>query len=348
MVVIEKFEFTYKDYLSYCDSFYYPVTEEEYSSVEELGLEYTFDEEQEKNAGDKKHDKIFKDILQNKEKMAKFISTFVKYNVKPEQLEIYNSNYITKKFEYQNADIVYKIKGKEIYFLIEHQTKVDYSMAYRILNYCVEIIKSAIKMKEINRSKFRYPRVIPIVLYTGRQKWTASTSLAKIQTEDKNFEIKGIDAKYKLIDINQYEVLELLQERTMLANMMILEKCRSKEDIINNLAKILKNTQKGEARENLKRIVMYLYEDSPEESKKEIIKIIEESECEENMLNAKRIINESYRKERREGILEGIRQTIERMIKMNFKDEVIKQATGAKESDIEKVRQDMKQIASVQ
>lgn len=349
MVVIEKFEFTYQDYLNYCDSFYYPVTEEEeeYLSVEEPDIEYTFDEEQEKNAGDKKHDKIFKDILQNKEEMAKFISTFVKYNVKPEQLEIYNSNYITKKFEYQNADIVYKIKGKEVYFLIEHQTKVDYSMAYRILNYCVEIIKSAIKMKEINRATFRYPRVIPIVLYTGKQKWTASTSLAEIQTEDKNFEIKGIDAKYKLIDINQYEVSELLQEKTMLANVMILEKCRNKEEIINNLAKISKNTPKGEARENLKRIVTYLYEDRIEESKKEIIKIIEESEGEKNMLNAKRIINESYRKERREGILEGIRQTVERMIKMNFEDDVIKQATGTKESEIEKIRQDMKQIASV-
>ena len=69
------------------------------------------------------------------------------------------------------------------------------------------------------------------------------------------------------------------------------------------------------------------------------------------MLNAKRIINESYRKERREGrlegVLEGIRQTIERMIKMNLEDDFIQQATGAKAAEIEKIRQDMKQIASV-
>ena len=51
VVVIEKFEFTYQDYLSYCDSFYCRETEEEYLSVEEAGGEYIFDEEQEKNIG---------------------------------------------------------------------------------------------------------------------------------------------------------------------------------------------------------------------------------------------------------------------------------------------------------
>ena len=79
--------------------------------------------------------------------------------------------------------------------------------------------------------------------------------------------------------------------------------------------------------------------------------IIDESEGEDNMLNAKRIIDEEFRKERRdgkiEGILEGIKQTIERMIKMNFKDEVIQQATGAKESEIEQIRENMKQVTNV-
>lgn len=337
MVIIERYEFTYQDYLNYCDSFYCHEEEEEYLCVAESETEYIYDEETTK---DKKHDKIFKDILQDKEEMAKFLTSFVGYNIKQEQLELYNSNYITKKFEYKNADIVYRIKEKNIYFLVEHQTKVDYSMAYRILNYCVEIIRSIVNEKETSSVNYKYPKVIPIVLYTGKQKWTASKSFSKMETEYENFKEKNIDIKYKLIDINQYNVEDLLKEKTLLANALILEKCKNIEDVLNNLKIILKNTTKVDNHEELKRIVIYLYKDMKEEDKKEIIKLIEEkeSESEEIMITARRIINEEIRKGKIEGILETLRQTIERMIKMNFEDDTIKQATGAKKSEIEKIR----------
>lgn len=346
MVIIEKYEFTYQDYLNYSDSFYCHETEEEYLCLAEPDVEYNYNEEiQKENDGDKKHDKIFKDILQNKDEMSKFINAFTEYNIKQEELEIYNSNYITKKFEYKNADIVYKIKEKDIYFLVEHQTKVDYSMAYRMLNYCVEIIKSAVKSKEINKVSYRYPKVIPIVLYTGHQKWTASKSFSQIQTEDKNFETKNIDAKYQLIDINEYEIDELLEQKSMLANAMILEKSKTFKDISDNLTMILENTPKGEKREDLKRIVMFLYSEIKEENKKELTKIIEESEGEENMLTAKRIIDAEFKKQRTEGIAKGIaksvKKIVKKMIKMNFEDETIKEVTGAKKTEIEKIRKEM-------
>lgn len=353
MVYIEKYEFTYQDYLNYYANFYDTETEEKYLMVREPDAEYIFDES--KTFKDKKHDKIFKDILQNKEEMAKFINTFVKYNVKAEQLEIYNSNFITEKFEYKNADIVYKIKDKEIYFLIEHQTKVDYSMPYRILNYCIEIIKNVVNKKEINRASFKYPKVIPIVLYTGSKKWTVSNLFSNIQVNDENNGTNGVEAKYKLIDINNYEISNLLQENTLLTNVMILEKCKNKEDIIKNLELIIENNHGGKKYEELKRIIFYLYGNRLNNNIKEFFKSIEESESEGKMLNAKRIIENELKKERREGIiegklegiLEGISQTIERMIKMNLEDDFIKQATGAKKSEIEKIRKNMKETAKV-
>ena len=59
-----------------------------------------------------------------------------------------------KDFKYKQVDIVYKIKGEEIYFLVEHQTKVDYSMPYRILKYEVEIIESVIIDKKCTPTAF--------------------------------------------------------------------------------------------------------------------------------------------------------------------------------------------------
>ena len=120
--------------------------------------------------------------------MAKLIRYFLGTEIKQNELEIYNGEYITNNFKYKQSDIVYKVKGKEVYYLIEHQTNVNYSMAYRVLNYCVEIIRSVVENKEINRKNFEYPKVIPIVLYTGEKRWTASTSyeLGKIDGEYSN------------------------------------------------------------------------------------------------------------------------------------------------------------------
>ena len=110
-------------------------------------------------------DKIFRDILQDKAEMTEFIRNFVQPNIKDE-LEQYKENYITKEYKYKQADVVYKVKGKEIYYLVEHQTKVDYSMPYRILNYCIEIIRHAVKNKETNKISYKYSAAVTVEFFS--------------------------------------------------------------------------------------------------------------------------------------------------------------------------------------
>lgn len=369
MVFIEEsFIFTYADYLNYCESYKYYETKEEFISVAEESVEYKYSDkkiiENERKTGDKKHDKIFKDILQNKKEMAQFLNNFIKYEILPEDLENYNPNYITKNFKYKQIDILYKIKGKQIFILLEHQTKVDYSMPYRILNYCVEIMRSIVEEGSNNKATYKYPFIIPIVLYTGNQKWMAPISFFESQVKDENMNCKMLDLKYKLIDINKYDVKELLNKNTMLTNVMILEKCKNNEEVLNCLRDIIYNLENNTQKEKLKRIVLYLYKDIEENEIEKIFKMIEESESEETMSTIRERISEEFRIERKkarelglaegraegraeglsQGIVQGIAQTIKNMIKMNFKDEIIKQATGANQIEIQRIR---KQIMKV-
>ena len=337
MLRIEKYEFTYEDYLNYYDSLYCH-TSEEILCVQEESTPYILYENK-KKTGDKKHDKIFKEILQNSKEMADFINNFTKHKVNADELEKYTENYITKDFKYKQADIVYKIKGEEMYFLVEHQTKVDYSMPYRILNYCVEIIRSVVEPQ--SKAICQYPKVVPIVLYTGNARWKASNSFAMSQIHKEGYEDEIIDLSYKLIDVNKYEIEALLQCKTLLGNVMILEKCKSHQDAVECLKKIIENN-KGKDIEKLKRIILYLYEEIEEESKKEIIKIFEESESEEKMSTIQERIGAEFRNERRIGIREGIAQTIVRMLNMNLGDDFIKQATGAKIEEINKIRKNVR------
>ena len=81
------------------------------------------------------HDTIFKTVLDKKEEAIKFINKTLKLNIKEQEIEKYNSSFINKTFQNKEADIVYKMKEKEIFYLIEHQSKIDYSMPLRILEY---------------------------------------------------------------------------------------------------------------------------------------------------------------------------------------------------------------------
>ena len=100
------------------------------------------EEESEKNKTyiDKLHDKIFKEIMLDKEEVARFI--YINYNIflKPNELELCNTEFRTRNNKVLEVDILYKIKEKQIFFLIEHQTKSDRYMAYRVLNYEIEIV----------------------------------------------------------------------------------------------------------------------------------------------------------------------------------------------------------------
>ena len=117
------------------------------------------------------HDKLFKDLLDDEEELKAFITEYIGINIKQEEIERYNNKYITNQYKIYEADMVYKIKGKEIYFLIEHQSTIDERMPYRILTYYTELLKEIIDKKENRRKNYKYPLIKPIVLYTGEKEW---------------------------------------------------------------------------------------------------------------------------------------------------------------------------------
>ena len=128
---------------------------------------------QNKLAIDKAHDKITKKLFSRKDEVVKLIRKVLKIKIKPEDIEVSQNSFVTTELKYREADIVYKIKGRNIIILIEHQTRVDYRMAYRILNYQLEIMRA--NEKEKPKKDDTECLVIPIVLYTGKEKWSAKT-----------------------------------------------------------------------------------------------------------------------------------------------------------------------------
>ncbi|MCF2555926.1 Rpn family recombination-promoting nuclease/putative transposase, partial [Faecalicatena contorta] len=85
--------------------------------------------------------------------------------------------------ERRDSDTVKKVhlKGQDLYLiaLVEHQSKVHYNMAFRILRYIVMILNDYENEQEklhpgITKTKeFKYPPVLPVIYYEGTESWTA-------------------------------------------------------------------------------------------------------------------------------------------------------------------------------
>ena len=89
----------------------------------------------------KKHDKLFKEILSDKREAIKFMNYYLNLSLVEDDIEKYEKEFRTGRFYNIEADVVYKIKDKNVFILIEHQSSVDLKMAYRIRCYKNAIIE---------------------------------------------------------------------------------------------------------------------------------------------------------------------------------------------------------------
>ena len=263
-----------------------------------------------------KHDKTYRSILDSKKDAAYIINQVLNLEekIKAEEIEKYNSSFVTNNLQNKEADIVYKMKEKDIFFLIEHQNKVDHSMPYRIEEYRIEIIKSAIDIEKIKSKGYEMPEVIPIVIYTGKGNWNAKLHLHSIQ--DERFKDVNLQ-KYNLIDINKYEKETLINSDYLIA----IKSTKDKEDR-QKLVRIIQRTLKGKIpKEKLEEII---------QKEKGEDKIMEEAL--DRIITYEKI---RARKEERKNILKNI---INNMLKKGLGMDEIMELTGATQREIMQVK----------
>ena len=305
------------------------------------------------------HDKIMKKILSNKKEAVKFINRTVNLQnkVAPESIEIYNKEYITDSLEIRQADVIYKLKNNNIFFLIEHQSKVDYSIPYRILEYKTEILKYNVDKERMKQKDYKMPLIIAIVLYTGKESWKVKQEFLQVQEECSTYlkEKLGISSFYILEDINKISEEELLKSNNFLEKIFLLEKSKSKEDLKENFIKIIQKLKREEQEGKITK-------EDKEEFEEDIIKIlvpkIGQEEIKEQIeksregvegkmeLAVTRMIakeNQAIRvKSKREGKIEGMTQKsmeiAKKLFEIHMTAEEVKQITGLTEKEVAKLK----------
>ena len=327
--------FTYKDYIKCIHTLRLNAV----LQLAEEGTNYKIQQNKIKN----RHDKLVKNILKDEKEMSKFINDFLEpnQNVDSENLVKYTNSYITKKYKTKEADLVYKLKNKEIFFLVEHQSTIDNTMPYRILNYCIDIMQEWSKTKKIGRET-RYPIVVPIIIYTGDEKWKIPRNFKEKQIGDYVFENYKIHLEYNLMEINKMSTKFLLEKRSMFGYGMIIEKSKDKLELKNNLEIIVKNIRNKKQLEEIRNIILFLLNNSLEEGsiqellEKIDIRMKEGDNCMSSLYE--RLVNENIqmiRKGKREARIE----IAKKLIKNKQNDESILEITEISQKDLDKLKQ---------
>ena len=354
--LINEETFTYYDYLKY--KLFEKVQKAKNTTLHEQKEKYKRLEQQE-NRVNNEHDKVFRKILSDKIEVTKFLNEQLKINLKPGDIEQYNSSYINTLMQNEEADVVYKLKSKNEFFLIEHQSKVDYRMQFRILKYEMAIIESAIDEKECKKKDYLYPRVNAIVLYTGKQKWNVSKTFNEAQVT--SILEKAIEfAKYILVDINNYTEEKLLETPSFMTKALLIEKAKDNEQIANYIEKIVEiiNKDKENYSDNMKEIfkimlTQIIKNKIGKEKTDEFLNKLNIGGDEDMMAVFETIQQDNkriYRRGKKDGIVEGIKQGIsqgimqksieiaKKLLKENFSKEKVANLTGLSEKEIEKIK----------
>ncbi len=153
-------------------------------------------------------------ILKNKVELRKFLKEFFSLD----QIEnIIYCNIMKKKLNKNN--IISKIKQKEIYVFIKVIENIDNNITYKMFEDSLNIISRWNKEeKAINK---RYPIVIPIVIYIGKEIWKQGNNKVYSKIKYITYKDNKINFSFNIIKIQDLEFNELVKMKSKVAEEMI-------------------------------------------------------------------------------------------------------------------------------
>lgn len=170
--------FTYNEYLD---------------CIQNKKLQKLINKENKRQKIEENNQKIDEKLIEEKENIVNLINKSFKiksWNVTKENMQKCTNQSKTNK-------AIYKLKGKEVYFMIKLQKEPDYHLVYTILRECIDFIE---KWKIESKKIIKLPILIPIIIYTGKKKWNIKTN---INIKCTNFRRNGINLSYNIIDLSK-------------------------------------------------------------------------------------------------------------------------------------------------
>lgn len=209
--------FTYNDYLDYISNKKIKklIQNQNKKVNTKESIEKSKQEAKEKDMTEKikeNLDKNIEELLEDEQEVSKIINDYFKIQI----CDINSENLEKKQFKENKKSKIFKVKEKDIYFIIKLEKTPNYNIPYIIFNECIELIK---KIKEDYKEK--KPVIIPIIIYIGNEKWNIQHNNRIRYT---SFEENNMELGYNILDFNLYKTKEIKSKKSKINKYILLKK----------------------------------------------------------------------------------------------------------------------------
>ncbi|MBU5445226.1 Rpn family recombination-promoting nuclease/putative transposase [Paenibacillus sp. MSJ-34] len=299
-----------------------------------------------------RHDTSYRFLLSSKKLFVELLRSFVHkgwvQSIDETNVQEIPHSFVLQDFKRKEADLVYRVQlnGQEVvfYLLLEMQSKVDFQMPYRLLLYQVEIWRYLLndeKKARANRKSFRLPPIVPIVLYNGKQRWTAHRQFRKLLGNEEMFGRELLDFEYLLIDVARYTEDELLSLSNTIGSVFLLDQTENQGQLLERLGKLMHTIQQLPEDSQQKFVAWManiLLQKLPE-NESHLQEFIQSVKGDVSVMGLEKVLDDIERKGERKGEQKAKEEVAKRMIDLGVDVSVITAATGFSPDKIDKLRE---------
>jgi predicted transposase/invertase (TIGR01784 family) len=174
------------------------------------------------------HDRGYRALFSNVELVQQLLESFVHESwvrdIDFTQATLFNTSVISPAYQKTESDVIWRLplkSGSDVYLflLLEFQSSVDQFMAFRMLQYIIQLYHS---LKKQNPKLTSLPPVFPLVLYNGEHPWTAPVQFADLIHPPISGAYIPKFEYFKLAE-NEFKRDELLRLKNLISALFLIE-----------------------------------------------------------------------------------------------------------------------------
>ncbi|HYT87449.1 MAG TPA: Rpn family recombination-promoting nuclease/putative transposase [Gemmataceae bacterium] len=250
------------------------------------------------------------------------------------QMKPAGTSFVARDYRHVEADVVLTapLRRKNrtsktqvtIYILIEHQSEPDELMPLRVLEYVVQIFKAQVRQwsrTHASLAGLRLQPVLPLVLYTGTQRWDSIGSLADLIEEVEDFASVTPALRPLYVNVGTLDPAELKSRGGCFGQILRLQRQRHAaladfQALLQDVTERLEQLGEGEPirrQELLSYLHAFLYHERAEAERPGLFEVVETSARiathKQEIVTMQRTIAEAVKDEGlQEGLKKGLKQ----------------------------------------
>ena len=301
------------------------------------------------------HDKLFRTVFADQRQAAALLQAHLPESIaghlRWSSLALQDRTFVDDDLLDSESDLLFSIKRTAghppawLYVLLEHQSRPDRWMPFRLLKYCCLIWERA-RQQYPNERRLR--PIVPLVFYQGRRRWRHPTEFAELFGAPVRDWPWVPQFAHLLIDQSQVgpqAVRGRLQGR--IAQLMMMARYRHRREALQHAARLLAQMLTGGGGEAVRPLVRYLLATQTCNTARrfgdELRDAVPGAGGDLMTTYAEELIQEGERKGhvegRQEGRVEGRVDTIEALLRAGVEWPVIEAATGIDQDALRALKQ---------